>query len=386
MNDVVIAGIGYTEVGEHWDIGLRELALHAIAAAVKDSGNLQPEILYTANMLAPVLSSQAHLATLLADNAGLRGIEASTVESGGASSGAALRAGYMAVAAGIVDVALVVGVEKLSDQTTEAVEAALATNMDSDFESPQGLNIHTPAALLMQRYLHEFKLTKDVFAGFAVNAHANAVTNPAAMFRSAISTESYQRAGIVSDPLNLFDIAPHADGAAALILTRQNILPPGFPNQLVRITGSSMANDRLALHDRTDLLNFSAARTSTQRACAQAGITPGEVDFFELYDAYSIYSALALEAAGFAPPGQGWKLAAENQIGLNGLIPISTFGGLKARGNPGGAAGMYQAVETVLQLRGVAGKNQVAHAERGMLQCFGGAAAAVVTHIFESVK
>jgi len=383
-HDVIIAGIGCTQVGEHWETGLRELATQAIRDAVTDSGSLQPDILYVANMLAPLLSSQAHLATLLADTAGFRGIEAATIESGEASGGAALRSGYMAVASGMIDVALVVGVEKLTDQTSEAVDAALATNTDSDFEAPQGLNLHAQAALIMQRYLHEFDAPRQAFAGFAVNAHANGAANPAAMFRSPISVETYSRAGIVTDPLNLFDVAPYADGAAALVLTRASLLPPDYAHILVRISGSAMANDRLALHDRQDLVDFSAARISTQQACAQAGIAPGEVDFFELHDAYSIFAALSLEAAGFANRGQAWKLAQDGQIGRDGLIPISTFGGLKARGNPGGAAGVYQAVEAVLQLRRQAGENQVGRAKRGMIQSLGGAAATAVTHILES--
>jgi acetyl-CoA C-acetyltransferase len=113
------------------------------------------------------------------------------------------------------------------------------------------------------------------------------------MYRSVIDEETYNQASMVNNPLNLFDIAPHADGAAALILTRSELLPPNFPHPLVRITGSAMANDRLALHDRQDLLDFQAARVSVQRACAQAGITPGEIDFFELFDAYSIMPPFA---------------------------------------------------------------------------------------------
>jgi acetyl-CoA C-acetyltransferase len=320
---------------------------------------------------------------LLADNAGFRGIEAATIEAGAASGGAALRSGYTAVASGMIDVALVVGVEKLTDQTSESVEAALATNIDSDFEAPQGLNIHAQAALIMQRYLHEFTPPREAFGGFSVNAHANAASNPAAMFRSPITAETYNRAGLVTGPLNLFDIAPHADGAAALVLTRANLLPPDFPHILVRITGSAMANDRLALHDRQDLLDFAAARISVQRACAQAGISPGDVDFFELHDAYSIFAVLSLEAAGFANRGQAWKLAQDGQIGRDGLVPISTLGGLKGRGNPGGAAGVYQAVEAVLQLRGQAGENQISQAKRGLIQSLSGAGVTAVTHVLE---
>jgi acetyl-CoA C-acetyltransferase len=141
--------------------------------------------------------------------------------------------------------------------------------------------------------------------------------------------------------------------------------------------------DTLALHDRHDPLNFNAIRLSVERACRQAKITPLQVDFFELYDSYSIYAALSLEAAGFAARGQGWQLAQDGQIGLHGSLPISTFGGLKARGNPGGATGVYQAVEAVLQLRCQAGENQVERTRRGLVQCFGGPASSVATHVLE---
>ncbi len=257
---------------------------------MQDAGGLQPQALFVGNMLAPQLSHQAHLGALIADFAGLTGIEAYAIEAAGASGGAALRAGYLAVASGQVDVALVVGVEKFTDQVGSTVETALASAGDSDYEAVQGLTPTAQAALLMRRYLHEYAVPRDAFAGFPLVAHANGASNPNAMFRKAISLEAYQRAGVVSDPLNLFDIAPNADGAAALVLTRPELLPANFPHPLVRIAGSSLVTDTLALHDRPDPLAFQAARLSVERACRQAGITPDQVDLFELYDAYSIFA------------------------------------------------------------------------------------------------
>src|SRR5919204_6298305 len=231
MTDVVIAGIGQTEVGEHWDIGLRELAFAAIQDAIKDAGGLKPQSLFVGNMLAPNLSNQAHLGVLLADYAGLLGIEAVTIEAAGASGGAALRQGYLAVASGMVDVALVVGVEKFTDQVGSGVDTALATTGDADFEAVQGMTPTAQAALLMKRYMHENNVPADGFAGFALTAHANGVGNPCAMFRKAIKPEIYARAEMVSDPINMFDAAPNADGAAAVVLTRHEMLPqnPSYP-------------------------------------------------------------------------------------------------------------------------------------------------------------
>jgi acetyl-CoA C-acetyltransferase len=383
MTDVVIVGIGQTEVGEHYDISLRDLALMAISEARRDAGGLRPDVMYVSNMLAPSASHQAHLGALLTDYGNLLGIEASTVEAGGASGGAALRLAFMAVASGDVNVALAIGVEKITDQIGPESESSWSLSTDSDYEAVQGLTPNAQAALVMRRYMHKYSLAHEVFGGFPVTAHANAVHNPHAMFRSAITMDTYNKAGLVSDPLNLFDIAPVADGAAAVILTRSDLLPKSTPLGLVRISGSNMTTDRLALHDRNDILAFDAARISVQRACRQAGILPGDVDLFELTDSYSIYAALSLEAAGFAVPGQGWQLASEGKISLQGLLPISTFGGMKARGNPGGAAGMYQAVEAILQLRGQAGDNQVPSAKRALIQSLAGPASTAVTHVLE---
>ena len=386
MTDVVIAGIGQTPVGEHWDTSIRELALQAIEAAIQDGGGIQPQALFVSNMLAPTLSGQAHLGTLIADFAGLTGIEAVTVEGAGASGGLALRQAYMMVAAGAADAVLVSGVEKITDKTGSGVEAAISTAVDSDYEAVQGLTPTAQAAMLMQRYLHEFNLGHESLAGFPVTAHANGVNNPNAMFRRAIKVEAYTRAGVAKDQLNMFDIAPSADGSAALLLTRRDLLPPPFTRPLVRISGSSSVSDTLALHDRRDPLTLQAARLSAERALRQAGILPGDIDLFELFDAYSIYAALSLEAAGFAERGAGWQLAQDGKISLDGSLPISTLGGLKARGNPGGATGVYQVVEAVLQLRNQAGDNQVKDARRAMVQCLGGPASSAATHVLEWVE
>ncbi|MBX3003159.1 MAG: thiolase domain-containing protein [Anaerolineales bacterium] len=385
MTNVIIAGIGQTPVNEHWDTSLRELAFHAMEAAMQDADGLRPTALYVGNMLAGQLSKQTQLATLLADFAGLTGIEAATVEAAGASAAMALRAGTMAVSSGMVDFAMVLGVEKLSEQVPAEVEAALAMSSDTDYEAEQGMTLTAQAAMLAQRYVYEHKVPEHALAGFAVTAHANGAHNPNAMFRKAIKPETYAKAGLVSAPLNLFDVAPNADGAAALILTRRELLPPKFSHPLVEITGSSAVTDTLALHDRPDPLIFNAARLSIERACAQAGILPKDADFFELFDAFSIYSALTLEAAGLAARGEGWKLAQNGAISLTGEMPITTLGGLKARGFPGGATGAYQAAEAALQLRGQAGGAQIAGAKTALVQSLGGPASTAVTHVLKTV-
>jgi acetyl-CoA C-acetyltransferase len=385
MTEVLIAGIGQTPVGEHWGISLRELAFQAIDAAQNDAGGINPQALFVGNMLAPMVSGQAHLGALIADFAGMRGIEAYTTEAAGASGGAALRAGYLAVKSGFVDSALVVGVEKVTDKVGPEVEAAIATSLDSDYEAMQGLTPVSQAALLMRRYLHAFGVPREALGVFPLTAHANGAGNPNAMFRRAVKPELYNRAGMVSDPLNMFDAAPDADGAAAIILTRSDLMPTNHAQPRVRIAGSSVATDTLALHDRPDPLVFRAAQLSVERARYQAGVQLEQIDFFELYDAYSIFAALSLEAAGYAKQGEGVTLAQNEMISIKGMVPIATMGGLKARGNPWGATGVYQAIEAILQLRGQAGDNQIPNAKIGMAQCLGGPASTAITNIFEMI-
>ncbi|HBX68369.1 MAG TPA: thiolase domain-containing protein [Chloroflexi bacterium] len=333
--------------------------------------------MFVGNMLAPMVSGQAHLGALIADFAGMRGIEAYTTEAAGASGGAALRAGYLAVKSGFVDTVLVVGVEKFTDKVGDEIESAMATSLDSDYEAVQGLTPVSQAALLMRRYLHEYEVPRAAFGIFPLIAHVNGANNRYAMFQKAIRPEIYNGAGMVSDPLNMFDAAPDADGAAAVILTRADLLPASQSYPRVRIAGSSVSTDTLALHDRPDPLDFRAARLSVERAKYQAGIELSQIDFFELFDAYSIFAALSLEAAGFTERGQGWNEPVP--------LPIATMGGLKARGNPWGATGVYQAVEAVLQLRGQAGESQIPGAKFGLTQCLGGPASTAITNIFERI-
>jgi acetyl-CoA C-acetyltransferase len=212
------------------------------------------------------------------------------------------------------------------------------------------------------------------------------------MFHKAIKPESYTKAEMVSDPINLFDIAPNADGAAAVLLTRRDVLSDRVSHPEVKIAGSASASDTLALHDRKDMLYFDTAQVSARKAMKQAGILLDDIDLFEYHDVFSIYAALQLEAVGFAPKGNGWKLAAQGLLQLNPSsgdldsarhIPCATMGGMKARGFPGGAAGVYQAVEAVLQLRGEAGRNQIPEAKTALIQSLGGPASTAVTHVLQ---
>jgi acetyl-CoA C-acetyltransferase len=380
MTNVSIIGIGKTNVREHWDTSIRHLAWYAIEAALDDAHISQVDSLYVGNMLAGQLSNQNHLGALVADFSGLRGIEAVTVEAADASGGAAVRQAVLAVKSGLVQTALVVGVEKITDETGTPVNAALATGLDADFEAVHGLTYAGAGALLMRRYIHEHDVEVADFAGFSVNAHANGASNPMAMFRNRLKPERFAMAPLVADPVSLFDAAPAGDGAAAIIVTSTERARDMVP-QPVDIIGSALATDTMGLHDRGDILHLTAAAKSAARAIESAGITVDDIDLFELHDSFTVMAALSLEAAGFAARGQGWQLARDGEIGLKGRIPISTFGGLKARGNPIGATGVYQVVEVSQQLRGQADACQVESAKIGMAQNLGTTGATAVTHI-----
>ena len=382
--DVIIAGIGQTPVGEHWDKSLRQLAAEAILAALKDAHNLQPQVMYIGNMLAVPASRQANLGALLPEDVGWVGLEGVTVEAADASGAAALRMAYLAVLSGAVDTAIAVGVEKYTDVIGAESESMLAQMLDADFEAAQGLTPLSLAGLLFHRYLQEYDADRVAFAGFPEVAHANGANNPFAMFQRPMREGAYQRAAEGAEVLNLFDTAAYADGAAAVILTREDVLPEVWDKVHVRVIGSSLVTDTLSIHDRPLPLVWDAAQLSVERACRSAGIMPKDVDFFEYHDATSLHAALSLEAAGFASRGQGWQLAKPEMIGLHGQIPVATFGGLKARGHPLGATGLYQVVEAVLQLRGEAGKNQVPDARLGLIQSLGGMAATAVTHVLSN--
>ena len=384
MRDVSIVGIGQTAVAEHWETSLRELGYAAARAALDDASIGAVDSLYVGNMLGQELSHQGHLGALLADFIGLRGIEAVRVEAAEASGGAAIRQAYLAVASGLIDTVLVLGVEKVTDVVGSRRLTALATSLDADYEAAQGATPAALAALLMQRYMHETNARLEDFAGFSVNAHANGALNPHAMYRNRIKPEAFAKAPPISAPVSLFDAAPEGDGAAAVILTTTERAKDLVPKP-VRILASALATDTVSLHDRQDFLALSAARVSTEKVFDQSHIGKQHIDLLELHDSYTVLTALALEASGFAERGQGFKLANNAVIGLKGSIPISTFGGLKARGNVGGATGVYQAVEAVLQLRGQALDNQVDRAKIAMIQNIGGIGGTAVTHLLQAV-
>lgn len=382
MKDVFILGVGQTPVGEHWDLSLRDLGAAAIRDAMADANVEQAGALYVGNMLGGCVNAQENVGTLLADAAGLLPIEAWKVEAACASGGMAVRAAALAVAAGACDVAVAVGIEKMTDGSSSEVTSGLATAADQDFEASHGLTFVALSALMMQRYMHENGHEREEFAPFAVNAHKNAVSNRNARFRKAITSEEFSRSPVVASPIGVLDAAPVCDGAAAVVVGSKKAIRSH--HRPIRIAASAAATDTIALSDRGNILDFSVAARTADQVFETSGFDRKDIDLFEAHDAFTIITALSVEACGFVPRGEALKHAKGGYFAPGGCTPLSSFGGLKARGHPVGASGAYQIVEASTQLRGEAGDNQVPNAKIAMTQSIGGHGSVAAAHILEA--
>lgn len=380
MRSVAAIGIGQTEIGEHWDKSLKEITGEAIFAAVQDCGIDRIDGLYIGNMMSASANKQQNLGAYITDWIGAKNVSALRLESACSSGSAAFRAAAIAVASGEVDIALAVGVEKMTDSPSSEITSSLATAASADWEVDQGLSFVALNALLMQRYMHETGWQHQDFANFSINAHQNGINNPYARFQMPLTQERYNTSPMICAPINLMDSSPIGDGAAAIILVPADMVQ----GKVILVAASTAATDTIAVHDRKDPTWLTAAELSSKKAYAQAGMDPGDIDFFEYHDAFTIMATLSLEACGFAERGKGPQMALDGDIRLDGKLPVATMGGLKARGHPVGATGMYQLVEVIQQLRGTAGKNQLENAHIGMAQNIGGSGSNIITHILRN--
>ncbi|MCJ7568782.1 MAG: thiolase domain-containing protein [Anaerolineales bacterium] len=378
MRSVSVVGIGQLAVKKASELSLRQLGGEVVRRAMEDAGVDRVDALFAGIMLSDEMQGQKHIASLIADEAKLFGVEALQVRAAMASGAAAIRVAFLSVASGEADLAIAVGAEKMSEGVATPV---LAKALDAKREVPDGATMIGKNAELTRLYLNRHNVPEDGLVNFPVVAHDNARNNPFALFQKAVSSRDVQNSRVIHAPLRLFECSPICDGAAAIILAPSEQARV-YSSHPVQILASSVVTDRFRIDDRKDPLWLEAAHRSSHDAYRKANINREDIHLFEVHDAFSIMTCLQLEAAGFAEPGQGWRLAVEDEIRLRGQIPITTMGGLKARGHPIGATGLYQACEIVLQLIGRAGENQVRNAEIGMMQSVGGVASTVLTHIF----
>ena len=226
-------------------------------------------------MLSPLVDGQNQLGTLLADWVGMWRREAVKIEAACGSGAAAFRAALMAVAAGEMESALVVGVEKMTDKVGHDVTAALATAADADYEVEQGISFVGINALVMRRYMHEFGWRHADFAPFSINAHANAAHNPFARLRDPITVSQFEKSAMVATPINLLDASPIGDGAAAAVIVPAEMCEPALPGpaDAWKCVGSGAATDTIAIHSREDPLFLAAAYESSRQAYDHGRLT-----------------------------------------------------------------------------------------------------------------
>ena len=371
-DDIIIAGIGLVPVGEHWETSLRSMGAKAVRAAIADSGNIRPQGLFAGNAFASILTHQTNLAALIADESGLCGAEACSFEAAGASGGAAVRAAYLAVSSGFLDSAVALGIEKITENTGVKAAQTQDLMLNYEYETMAGMTIPSGAALLARRYLVEHGLERDILDCMSLNSYNQACANPNAFYHLRLDSEKIRKQAVTNAPLGMYDCSALADGAAALLITRRDLLPEGYAHTPVKILASANAIAPLSLHDRRNLLHYGSCAASAEKAFKRADVSPLEIDIWELWDAFSIDTILAREAIGLAPSGEGWK--ADGRY-------YSSMGGCLGRGNPLGASGAYQIAEASLQIRGEAGGCQIENVRSAFVQCIGGLGGTAVTHI-----
>ena len=378
---VYVSSVGMTTIADHWEASILDLAVEASRGVLRTFGKRKPDQIIVGNMFSAVGAHQEHLGAMLADALGLSGIPAFKVESACSSGGSAFNVGYNLVKTGAVDSTLVVGVEKMRDLEPEDVSRALAMAESAEYTQFVGATFAALNGLLARYYMEQMDVSRDELSSIPVIDHSNAVTANHAQFRKAITPEVVSRSAMIADPLRLFDCAPVGDGAAAVLLVNDSAAS-GTKKKMAEVLGGKIATNAFSLYERDDMLDFKSTRLAFKGAMEQAGLAHGKVSLAELHDAFSVVGALSLEAMGYSKRGRAAKDAKAGKYSRGSELPIDTFGGLKARGHPVGATGVYQIAEAYLQLTDQAGENQVEGAEYAVTQNVGGVDTTAAVHVF----
>jgi len=316
---------------------------------------------------------------------GIPGVAAAKIEAACASGSAAFHQAYLAVASGVYDCVLVGGVEKMTDAVVHDVTAALVMADDAEYTAFTGASFVGLNAIVYRYYMEKYGVKQEDIALFSVHDHKYAVDNPHAQFRFTVTLEKVLSSPLVADPIRLLECSPIGDGADALVLCTAKFIKENGLNVAVEVAASTAATDTISLADREDLTTLTATVKAAKKAYRIAKIEPKDIDVMEIHDAFTILGVIHLEDLGFAKKGEGWKLVKEGEIEKDAKIPTNLSGGLKARGHPVGATGVYQIYEIYQQLMGKA-PNQVDGAEIGLAQSVGGVGGTVVINILRRVR
>jgi acetyl-CoA C-acetyltransferase len=382
MRTVAVVGVGKTPFGAFAGRDLRSLAVEAGEKCFRNAraAPRQIESFYLGNFAGPSFVGQNHLAPYVSGALGIENAPSTRVEAACASSGSAFYHAWAEVAAGICDIAMVVGVEKMTSQPTPRVSEILAQAGDCSGEMRAGNTFASLFAMIARRHMHEFGTTREHLASVAVKNHANGALNPDAQMRKTITLEQALNGRPVADPLTLYDCSLISDGAAAAILVPWERAGE-FTDKPVRVLGIAQASDRVALDSKPDITTFPAVRRAAEKGYRMAGVGPKEIELAELHDCFTIAEIIATEDLGFVKRGEGGPYAFAGCTALNGERPVNASGGLKAKGHPVGATGIAQICDLVLQIRGEAGERQVRRHSLGLAENLGGSGGTCVVTI-----
>src|SRR5689334_3675542 len=382
MRSVAIIGIGKTAFGAFPDRDLRSLAVEAIAHALGDA-NLSPaaiEAFYLGNFAGPSFVGQNHLAPYVGAAAGFESIPCTRIEDACASSASAFFHAWQSVAAGIYDVVVVAGVEKMTSQTTPRVTEILAGAGDMSSEGRAGATFPALFAMFAQRHMYQYGTTREQLAAVAVKNHANGAKNPLAHMRKVITMEQALNGKPISEPLTVYDCSLISDGAAAVLIAPFERASE-FTDKPVRVLSIAQASDNVALDEKEDITTLRAVTISAAKAYKMAGVKPADIQFAEVHDCFTIAEIVAIEDLGFVKKGEGGPYSLAGKTCLQGELPVNTSGGLKAKGHPVGATGVGQICDVVQQIRGEADERQVKRNALGLAQNLGGSGATSVVTI-----
>ena len=383
MRKVSVIGVGSSNFGRHPDVSIQDLAIGAAEDAIQESGIERKEVgaLYLGNFVSGMLTGQEILAGLVADGLGLGNIPCTKVEGACASGGIAVRHAYLSVAMGLTDVAIACGTEKETHVSNPELTAALNSAMDNAGDGTSGLTFPGLFGMIYRLHQQRHGTTRRQLSSIVVKNKANGLTNPLAQMGKDVTPEQVEQSEPIADPLLLYDCCPASDGAAAVVVAAADRAKEA-PKLPIEILAAAQTRGAPRIAGHADICSFQATVDAAAEAYAQAGIGPGDLDFVELHDCFSMAEIIDAEDLGLMPRGQGGPWAEEGRTAIDGEIPINTSGGLIAKGHPVGATGVGQAYEAVLQLRGEH-PNQVKDAGIGLTHNLGGTGVACSVSIFK---
>ena len=384
MRDVCIVGVGMSQWGEVWRKSLRDLYVDAALAAIKNAGVDHIDSMYVGCMSGGLFVGQEHLASLLTDYMGMRGLPATRVESACASGGMAVRSAFIEVASGMSDIVMASGIEKMTDVDGGDATYALASAADQEFEVFNGATFPGLYAMMAKAHMELHGTTRDMLSAVSVKNHENGSKNPVAQYPFKVTMDQVANSVMVADPLHILDCSPITDGAAAAIVCSEEVAKKtGKP--YIKITGSAIGTDTIQLAQRDDMTTIKAATIASGKALEMAGKKIGDVNFAEVHDCFTIAEIMVAESIGLYAPGKAGPAFLNGESALDGKFPINSSGGLKSKGHPVGATGVAQVVEVFKQLTSQAenGRQIPGSPKVGMAQNMGGSGGSSVVHILE---